>query len=198
MTSEKAVERSIDSLQRIYAVIVALSIGEAVRRMFLKAGSADVEFHTEHLPEFIAFLITSVPFLHGMNRHMDKTLSESRKKNDRRLLFFLVVDFWVFLAESCLLFLMAEKVTAGVDFFQVLLWLLVLDIVWTVSTYPITRSILVSWLAVNISTAALVCVVLYLLHFGDLVKSWVLAVAAVLRTVLDYWFAWSFYFPEEE
>jgi len=39
MTSEKAIERSIDTLQRIYAVIAALAINEALKRTFLQGGS---------------------------------------------------------------------------------------------------------------------------------------------------------------
>jgi hypothetical protein len=35
MTSEKSVERSIDTLQRIYAVIAALAINEGLKRVFL-------------------------------------------------------------------------------------------------------------------------------------------------------------------
>ncbi len=45
MTSEKTVERSIDSLQRIYAVIIALAFNEAIKRTFLKDGTGALEFH---------------------------------------------------------------------------------------------------------------------------------------------------------
>ena len=62
MTSEKSVERSIDTLQRIYAVIAALAINEGLKRVFLGQDSK-LAFHADHVPEFIAFVFTAVPFV---------------------------------------------------------------------------------------------------------------------------------------
>ena len=50
MTSEKAVERSIDRLQRIYAVIVALAMNEAIKRLFLQSGAGALDIHYDHIP----------------------------------------------------------------------------------------------------------------------------------------------------
>jgi hypothetical protein len=77
MKPERAVERSIDTLQRIYAVVAGLAINESLKRVFLEDGKGNFQFHSANLPEFLAFIVTIVPFVHGMNRHLDKTLSVS-------------------------------------------------------------------------------------------------------------------------
>ncbi len=195
---DKTVERSIDTLQRVYAVIVALAINEAIKRTFLKSGSGDVEIHYKHLAEFIALIATAVPFLHGMNRHFDQTLALIRAQNKRWLFTILIIDFVVFLAEGCLIFLLAASVTAGLKFFQVLMVLLAVDMVWAVLTWRITKSVVIRWAVINGAMIGLSCLLIYCCGIlADEVKTWVLAVCAVLRTVLDYRLGWEFYFPPE-
>src|ERR1700745_107170 len=134
MTSEKTIERSIDTLQRIYAVVVALALNEALKRTFLQGGAGNVELDVTRMPEFIAFIVTAVPFVHGMNRHLDNTLTTIKKTNRRSLFIVLLIDFAVFLAESCILFLLATSVKSETYFFRLLILLLVLDLVWSFIT----------------------------------------------------------------
>jgi hypothetical protein len=195
---DKTVERSIDTLQRVYAVIVALAINEAIKRTFLKSGSSDVEIHYEHLPEFVALIATAVPFLHGMNRHLDQTLAVIRAQNKRSLFAILVLDFVVFLAEGCILFLLAASVSAGLAFFQLLMVLLALDVLWALLTWRLTKSVAIRWAIINGAMIAVSCMLIYpggqrCVEF----KTCVLAACAVIRTVLDYYLAWGFYFPPE-
>jgi hypothetical protein len=195
---DKTVERSIDTLQRVYAVIVALAINEAIKRTFLKGGSSDVEIHYEHLPEFIALIATAVPFLHGMNRHLDQTLKVIRDQNKRSLFAILVLDFVVFLAEACILFLLAASVTRDLAFFQLLMVLLLVDVLWVLLTWKITKSVAIRWAIINVAMIAISCMLIYpggqrCVEF----KTYVLAACAVIRTVLDYYLAWGFYFPPE-
>jgi hypothetical protein len=94
MTNQQAVQRSIDTLQRIYAVVAGLAINEALKRVFLQDGKGDFAFHTVNLPELVAFILTVVPFVHGMNRHLDKTLTASLEQNNPKLLAYLLIDFF--------------------------------------------------------------------------------------------------------
>jgi hypothetical protein len=195
---DKTVERSIDTLQRVYAVIVALAISEGIKRTFLAGGSSRVEIHYSHLAEFVALIAIAVPFLHGMNRHLDDMLALIRKQNRRGLFVLLIFDFVVFLGEGCLLFLLAASVTSGVKFFQLLMVLLVVDVFWAFVTWKITKSVVIRWAGIN---GAMVAVSLLLIYCFSAkcneMKTWVLAACAVVRTVVDYWLAWSFYFPSE-
>src|SRR5262245_45395106 len=133
MKAERSVERSIDSLQRIYAVVVGLAISEGIKRFFL-SNNGQFEWPTKNWPVFIAFMVTIVPFLHGMNRHLDRTLAESKKPGKRWLLVFLLVDFAFFIAESCLFVSMAATILKTGDFYDILFWLLLADAMWALLT----------------------------------------------------------------
>jgi hypothetical protein len=72
-TPPKDIEKSIDSLQRIHALVSALALGEGVRRLIVNPGTADTSFNPEALPQFISLVCTLVPFYHGMHRHLENT-----------------------------------------------------------------------------------------------------------------------------
>jgi hypothetical protein len=79
MTPERAAERSVDTLQRIYAVVAGLAINEGFKRVFL-GKDGEMHLHHDSLPQLIAFVITAVPFVHGMNRHLDDTSPPARAR----------------------------------------------------------------------------------------------------------------------
>ncbi|HEU4883286.1 MAG TPA: hypothetical protein VFT45_13590 [Longimicrobium sp.] len=200
MTSKRSIERSIDTLQRIYAVIAALAFNEALKRTFLQGGAGDVELDVTRIPEFVAFIVIAVPFLHGMNRHLDNTLSTIVQKNRRGLFVILLIDFLVFMLEACILFLLATSVKGEFLFFRLLILLLLVDLVWSFITWPITKSVIWRWAVVNVIAVILMAVLIRWAPFSDAATLWVLMSVSVVRTVCDYWLAWGFYFPalEEE
>ena len=67
--SEKVIERSVDSIQKIYAVVIALAISQAIQSL-LKVPGEIGDFSLGRLssgaPGFVAFLVTLVPFWHGI------------------------------------------------------------------------------------------------------------------------------------
>jgi hypothetical protein len=198
MKAERSIERSIDSLQRIYAVVVGLAINEGIKRFFL-ANNNQFEFPTANWPQFIAFMITIIPFLHGMNRHLDRTLAEARKTGKRSLLIILLIDFMFFIGESCFFVSLAATVTKSDEFFRLLLYLLVADVGWVCFTFPVSKSFSWRWLSINIITS---CCIGFLL-FGQhrIPPGWkpsILCGVAFLRSILDYLFVWDFYFPPDD
>src|SRR5450759_153548 len=96
LAPEKRIERSADSLQKLYTVIVALSVSQAITS-FLKdrdtlSGLGSHE-SLQAIPALIAFFVTLVPFYHGMNRHLDRCYLE-RDAGPRQAA--LLLDFGVF------------------------------------------------------------------------------------------------------
>lgn len=197
MTSEKTIERSIDTLQRVYAIIIALAVNEGIKRTFLKGGAGELELTKAHIPEFIAFIFTSVPFVHGMNRHLDNTLTLIRKKEKRKWFGVLIMDFSVFMFESCLIFLLAASVISGIFFFKLLMVLLLVDLVWTIVIWSVTKTVVWQWALVNGVTVVLGCLLIYFRWLEPPVINYVLMAIAILRTIGDYLLSWDFYFPEE-
>jgi len=199
VTSEKSIERSIDTLQRIYTVIAALAFNEALKRTFLQGGAGGIELDLTRMPELIAFIVTAVPFVHGMNRHLDKTLTTILDDNRRGLFVVLLIDFLVFMAETCILFLLASSVKSEIFFFRLLILLLLVDLVWSFITWPITKSVVWRWAAVNIIAMLVLATIIYAVPFGNpMSRLWILMAVAVVRTAFDYWLAWEFYFPRAD
>src|SRR4051794_39167471 len=81
--ANKSVERSVDSLQKLYAGVVAFAIGQAITRLVLVDRSTDALATWSdlqiRLPAFLAFLVVLVPFFHGMSRHLDECYLEDRR-----------------------------------------------------------------------------------------------------------------------
>lgn len=192
----EATRLSVKSLQRIYAMIIALAVGEALRRFFISPD--DNEFaitgkQVADLPALVAFFVTVVPFFHGMNRHLDDFyVLDSGKQAPAGALFF---DFVFFLMESAALFAMASTVTNASALFAVLMILLVIDFVWAAVAWMITRSPAIKWSIINFITSIVLFFFYYQVIFPAEMLFWMLTVIVIARTVVDYWRNWAFYFP---
>lgn len=194
--SVKAIERSVDSLEKIYAVVIAFAISQAVQ-ILLKGPSGTAEFSLEELssglPAFVAFSFTLVPFWHGMNRHLDRCYLE---KTGEVVQGALLLDFGVFFAEASLLFAAGWSLRSGIASFICLGLLLFVDMIWGFIShqihFPGKKSHVRKWSAINIGALVLAFLIV---TYPFQPKSWVLAVVAVLRSVVDYWLCWDFYFP---
>lgn len=194
----KVVERSVDSVSRIYAVVIALALSQSVQTLITKnaAGGADLD-PTKLLsgaPAFVAFLFTLVPFWHGMNRHLDRCyLSKDGEIAQGALL----LDFAVFFCEAVLLFVAGWSLRSGLVSFYCLGALLFGDTVWGFVSHQIhfkgKDSHVVGWAVVNIS-AILIAILVITFPFDH--KPFVLMTVAIIRSVVDYWRGWDFYFPD--
>ncbi|MBA4189807.1 MAG: hypothetical protein C0467_17635 [Planctomycetaceae bacterium] len=191
----KDVEKSIDSLQRIHALISALALGEAVRRLIQMPGTPEAEFHLSVLPQFLALVCTIVPFYHGMHRHLEATyLFPVDPKHPRGVL---LIDFVVFLVEASTFFALASLFNAS-GFYWVLAALLVFDAIWSGLTALITQATEFRWCVLNFIAAIAMVVVLSLNVFRAGMDVWLLTIIAVVRTIFDYQMHWHFYFPFEK
>ena len=191
----KAAERSVQSLQHVFAFVVALAVGKAVETTFVEGGQ--LIFLPQRLPVFLAFIVTVVPFFHGMNRHMDRCYIERR---DPHVQGALLMDFSLFFVESCLLFAFAMSSESGLLGFGLLVAILVIDIPWAMISHWIhyrkIESSTKRWALVNAIAIVLFVLVLLLdTGYSPEAKLWALAVLATCRSVADYLTNWEFYFP---
>jgi hypothetical protein len=194
--AERIKERSVDSLQQIYAVVIALAIAQAIQSllkdpvagMLLAFGQVVVG-----LPAFVAFLVTLVPFWHGMNRHLDRCYLEKKSAVVQGALLF---DFVAFFLEASLLFAAGWSLRSGIYSFAALGGLLLADMVWGFISheihFPGHKSHVRRWSAINL-VAILIAVLVVTFPFQH--KPIVLMVFAVTRSIADYLWCWDFYFP---
>jgi hypothetical protein len=138
-----ALTRTIDTLQRIYAVIAALAIGQALSKSFLKGpeGTLLIHWGDPQVPLAIACIVTVIPFVHGMNRHLDKHAARLKDGPGKDwMMILLSLDFIVFVLECCILLMLGTSVTEvsptgatapNLRFLTVLGILLSMDAVWS-------------------------------------------------------------------
>ena len=201
MTSEneRIKERSVDSLQQIYAVVIALGIAQAIESLLKDPGRGallEPAQVREGLPAFVAFLVTLVPFWHGMNRHLDRCYLEKKTPVVQGAL---LLDFWTFCVEASLLFAAGWSLRSGIHSFIALGLLLSVDMLWGFISHQIhfrdRKSHVIRWSAINLGAIALAVLVV---AFPFQYKTGVLTFVAVLRSIVDYSLCWNFYFPVRE
>jgi hypothetical protein len=197
--AERIQERSVDSLQQIYAVVIALAIAQAVESLLKDPATStllSLQRIVVGLPGFIAFLVTLVPFWHGMNRHLDRCYVEKKSDVVQGALLF---DFAIFFIEASLLFAVAWSLRSGIYSFAALGGLLLADMIWGFISHQIHfaghKSHVRRWAGINF-IAMLVAVLIVAFPFQQ--KLIVLMVIAIARSIADYWFCSNFYFPERQ
>lgn len=192
----KVFERSVDSIQKIYAVVIALAISQAIQSLLKDpSGATDITLQrlSSWLPPFVAFLVTLIPFWHGMNRHLDRCYLEKSTGVVQGALLF---DFVAFFIESSFLFAAAWSIRFGLETFYYLGGLLLVDMLWAFVSHHIhfsgKKSHAVRWSVINIA-AIFIAVLVVTFPFSK--KPIVLMVLAIFRFIADYGICWSFYFP---
>jgi hypothetical protein len=193
----RRVERSIDSLDRTYAVIIALAITHAIQLTFIApSGELALTARTLQLaPSLLALIVTTVPFSHGMNRHLDSIYVENAPLSVREVL---LLDFLVFFIEACLLFGFAASIRAGKQAFIFLGVLLAVDAAWGLVSRLIHRKIpaaSLTWAAINVVAILTGAMFYRTTYFAEGDKPWFLSAVAIVRSVIDYWANRDFYFP---
>lgn len=196
--TENIKERSVDSLQQIYAVVIALAIAQAIQSL-LKDPVAGTLFAFGQiligLPAFVAFLMTLVPFWHGMNRHLDRCYLEKKSAVVQGALLF---DFATFFIEASLLFAAGWSLRSGIYSFAALGGLLLTDMVWGFISheihFPGHKSHVRRWSAINL-VAILFAILVVTFPFQQ--KPIVLMALAITRSIADYLWCWDFYFPRQ-
>ena len=191
----KVVERSVDSLQRIYAVVIALAVSQAIQSLLKDptgGNSFDKQRIVAAIPALVAFLFTVVPFWHGMNRHLDHSyLKEPGTAVHGALLF----DFAAFFLEAIFLFAAAWSLAVGIDTFIFIAALLLTDVIWGWVSHLIhsrgKESHSMKWALINL-VAIFVGILVVEFPFNS--KPWVLMSIAIGRSIADYWLGYGFYF----
>jgi hypothetical protein len=155
---------------------------------------------------FLIFIITAVPFYHGAVRHLYATYVEKggskRIKNGA-----LLIDFALLFAEGGLFIGLAYLVQSPPAFLGLFLLLIFLDSVWgflahTTLTGSQAQNAEKTWALINVIYFVVLLVGYFSFDVGGdgfiwhTRMSYMLLGTAFLRTVLDYYLAWSFYFPE--
>jgi hypothetical protein len=188
-----SIKRSVDSLQKIYAVIIALAIGEAIKATI--GTTTAIQTNQQGIMALVSLFALIVPFYHGMNRHLDICYLETPNPKTKGAL---LLDFLVFCVEACLLFAFVKHIHDEIISFIILGLILAVDILWGIFSHFIHYSKMdgvIRWALINIATIIAGLVIFSSDCLNN--KPMLLMILSILRTFADYGFCWSFYFPKD-
>lgn len=197
-------ENSVKSLVSLYTVVIGVALSLAVVGLIdPQKGLDSVTLASTML--FVAFISTLFPFYHGALRHLDDAYVENENEHIKDGA--LVIDFILLFFHALAFVFLALLLKRPGHFAWVLTILLSIDVVWGVfahfaSSSKTSLTAELKWTIINFVFVALA--ISYLvkndLYLADLVESIKLAVptmfACVIRTLADYSWCRSFYFPK--
>jgi len=198
--TEQAVRSSIESLRWLFAVVLALAIGEAFKQFVSDKAEKpeDSHIHWNRIWALVAFVLLVVPFSHGMARYFFETYQEAaRPKPYAR---FLLVDTAVFTVEAILFFVLSRALpqTQWRRFYNTVIILLILDILWGSFTASTHAPRMWTWVIVNLCTVPLLAYFLHYYRARDSTTGMIACMAIIVcRTIADYALSFSFYFPPQ-
>jgi hypothetical protein len=202
-------KRSIDSLQRLYTIVVGLAVTEALRRFLIQAsadpaaaataGAAAAAGWWVNWKTLTILLVTIVPFYHGANGHLDQTYLYGFDGRRREKRYALVIDFFVLFGEGVLFFALALSLNDFGLSLRIFQAILLTDVLWagfvhiTGDSGKKDAGHALKWGLLNLVAFVAVSAV----HDTALLvesarPNWVLGIA-VLRTFFDYKICWDFY-----
>lgn len=195
---------SVQSLSRIFTIVLALSIGEAFKQFVSDRNETSGTIFWWRLPLLIAFIALVIPFSHGMTRYFDHVYLVSPPENYS---FHALIDTIVFTVESVMFFVLSRSllVTLWREFFIRFAILLGLDTLWGYFVGVSQEVSTMEWVKVNRVFLCLIAVIIGA-HFAQkkFGGKWVIpdkwgaiavALFVVARTISDYAYGFDFYFP---
>jgi len=198
--AEQAVRSSIESLRWLFAVVLALAIGEAFKQFVSDKAEKpeDRHIHWDRIWALVAFVLLIVPFSHGMARYFFETYQEATRPRPYAL--FLAADTVVFTVEAILFFVLSRALprTQWRRFYITVSILLSLDILWGSFTAYHHAPMMWSWVIVNLCTVPLLaCFLFCYRQSGSTTGMIACSVLIACRTIADYALSFSFYFPPQ-
>jgi hypothetical protein len=190
-------KRSIDSLQRLYTIVVGLAITEALR-VFLIPHNPPFDPWWANWRSLAILLMTIVPFYHGANAHLDQSYLFGFAGKRRQKRYALLLDFCVLFLEGILFFALALSLNDFARVVQIYLAILALDVLWAVFVFFTGDSSqdakhALKWAALNLLAFFAVLFVQDSAQLREVRRpDWVFAIA-LIRTVVDYGICWNFY-----
>jgi len=192
---EKAIFSAVDSLQRIFTVVLALALGEALKQFVADKAEnpKDRIIHWDRLVALLAFLLLLIPFYEGMARYLYAEFQTPKRATHYSG--FLLMDSIAFTIEASLFFVMSRALpmVQWRRFYAAVLVILGVDTAWEVILLVTNRPASLSWLSLNLAFAAVLAVIL--IKCADKRGPYLAAIAMLLRTIFDYVTNWGFYFP---
>ncbi len=199
MDPSKPIPEIVLFFKSTFVIVLALALAEAFRQSV-----SDKVQEPEHqvifwpkLPALCSFLLLIIPFYQGMSRYFFVTYADLSKLPEPYSIY-LMIDTTFFLAESALFFVMSRTLAMEkwAYFYGTVLALLYVDSIWGLVT-SLHGAPIGTWSVLNLVFGGAITALL--LRFwatkNFFVPAFLGLAAMFVRTLLDYYLTWSFYFP---
>ena len=190
--STDAIKSSINSLQQIYSVILALALGEAFKQVVAEGNVPEKRIAWEKLPNLVGLLALIIPFFHGMNRYFFEVyIARSFPGYER----YLLIDCVAFTVEGGFFFLLARSLSRAESnrFYLSVSLLLFVDVLWGGVIHLHMPSVK-PWVLLDFASVPIILLFVWLFgkkrFFPELG-----AILMIVRSACDYLTSWHFYFP---
>lgn len=181
-----------------FSLIFALALAEAFKQfVFDRAKPTDAVIDWGRLVPLLAFVLLIFPFYQGTVRYFDFAYGDPNNLPPHYSIS-LMIDGCAFICEAALFFIMSRALapTHWTTYYGAVMTLLWVDSLWGWTAAILHAAPIDPWIILNLIFGAAVAVMLWLRsHLSPAVATAIGAAAVLVRTGLDYYFTWSFYFP---
>jgi hypothetical protein len=200
MEHSKDIIDAIAFFKQAFTIILALALGEAFKQFVADRADKpeDRVIQWDRLLALFSFLLLIVPFYQGMSRYFFVTYSDPLKV-PQPYSAFLMFDGVAFMCESALFFVMSRALSLAQwrRYYWSVLSLLAVDSLWGTVAETTHGIQIAPWIILNVVFGIILVAILF--WFRREARSYSAAsiglAAMFVRTVLDYYFSWNFYFP---
>lgn len=202
---------SLRNLSNLYSVVVGVALTSAIYNLIDPKEEVVIPFEWETFFLFLAFIVTILPFYHGALRHLDATYIEDEGKSVQNGA--VLADFIILFIEGCFFIALTVLMENSLLFIYAFIILLIIDVSWGFLAHlafspNVQKKAENKWAMMNLITIGLILILLARFDsfpFFDIAENVELTKICVyfflitlLRTIVDYVWTWSFYYPESK
>jgi hypothetical protein len=189
-------QRSVNSLQWFHTIVLSLAVISSVQQVInYDIVTSTIILKAEFFHNFIVFLLIVIPFHQGANRYLDETYITENLSVRK---FTGLIDFAFFFIEAVLFYIMSLFILNNKFFYSWALLVFVIDVFWLAFVYFANKNLFQKvkpWLFLNVVAIIIISFFLITNILDNNFKWYLLAFILLLRTILDYYYSWPFYWP---
>jgi hypothetical protein len=184
-----------------FSIVLALALGEAFKQAVAEhrpgtATGGDIQW--DRLPALLTFLFLILPFYQGMNRFLLLNYGGESASQHHYSAIALIIDGVAFMAESAVFFAMSRNLANSRwrYLYGIVLFLLLIDSCWGLTVLARTSDpTVLGWVVLNIAFSIVLVILIWRgPKFSDSSVAIAGTAAMLIRTIIDYWISWDFYF----
>jgi hypothetical protein len=200
MSRDAQIAEVVAFFRNAFSLIFALALAEAFKQFVIDRARTPMGpvIDWEKLIPLLAFVLLIFPFYQGTIRYFVFTYGDAKALLQQSYSVPVMFDGVMFVLEAALFFIMSRALAPAhwVTYYGSVVTLLWVDSLWGLGAAWFHNTPIEWWIYLNIGFGAIVLILLIMHGRLKAPTATILgAVAVLLRTVLDYYTTWNFYFP---